>query len=268
MSPAGRYAKIPTGAIEDPDLTHAAFRVLAALLSYADADGWCHPKQVTLGERLGMDRSTVASHLDQLRELGYLETEKRGKLNHCHVLTHSTRSSIKYVDPLNASNANVLTHSTRKAERVESLNTNVLSDSTPEHNHVEQGVRTGKSLSSPRPGSSGSVRGSAAPHPPEIDEAAVDRLLTQFAEPLGGSDLVRDTIALALSHQNARKYSNLELYVKRWLQRDVQQQEERAHGAPGRQSSPRSATGGAGTPWRHPRFANEPDDGYVASCGL
>lgn len=51
--------------------------VLAALGTYTDSDGWCHPSQATLAERLGITRQTVSSSVKKLVLLGYVETQTR-----------------------------------------------------------------------------------------------------------------------------------------------------------------------------------------------
>ena len=42
---SGRFAIVPARAIEDHRLGAAALRVLAALSTYSDKDGWCWPAQ-------------------------------------------------------------------------------------------------------------------------------------------------------------------------------------------------------------------------------
>jgi DNA-binding transcriptional ArsR family regulator len=50
--------------------------VLTELSTYADSDGWCYPKQSTIGANLGgISRSAVAQHLAKLVKLGYIEVQ-------------------------------------------------------------------------------------------------------------------------------------------------------------------------------------------------
>ncbi len=129
MSGSGSFAILPAAAIDDTRLAHATLRVLACYLTYANTDGWCRPKQETIALRLEMDRSTVAYHVKKLREYGYIETDKKGKLNYSHVLTPSTCSLKGSVDPINTNTPDVLIPSTRN---VYPINMNVLTPSTPE----------------------------------------------------------------------------------------------------------------------------------------
>jgi len=74
---SGRFAITPARAVEDQRLSHPAYRVLACLGTYADKDGWCFPKASTIGERIGMARSTVAGHITDLVRLGYVELHRQ-----------------------------------------------------------------------------------------------------------------------------------------------------------------------------------------------
>lgn len=70
---SGRFSIVPEVSIDDTRMGHAALRMLVALGSYADAGGWCYPKQKTLSERLGISRQSVSSALRDLAEWGYVE---------------------------------------------------------------------------------------------------------------------------------------------------------------------------------------------------
>lgn len=74
---SGRFSIVPASAVEDSRLSHAAFRVLACLGTYADKQGWCWPSTRVLAERLGVTRSTVSEHVQQLIRFGYLESHPR-----------------------------------------------------------------------------------------------------------------------------------------------------------------------------------------------
>jgi hypothetical protein len=70
---SGRLSIIPEVAIDDVRMQHAPLRMLVALGTYADQDGWCWPKQGTLAQRLGISRQAVAASLRDLKAWGYVE---------------------------------------------------------------------------------------------------------------------------------------------------------------------------------------------------
>jgi len=72
-----RFAAIHTRAVYDQRLTAGEFRVLAAIATYADPDGWCFPGQRTVADRLGASRTFVSGAVKKLVDLGYLETKSR-----------------------------------------------------------------------------------------------------------------------------------------------------------------------------------------------
>lgn len=73
----GRVTIFQAAAVDDPRLGHAAFRVLAALGTYSDPQGWCFPKQATLAERLRITQQAVSKSIKQLAELGYIEIHEQ-----------------------------------------------------------------------------------------------------------------------------------------------------------------------------------------------
>lgn len=72
-----RFAVLPSVAIDDKRLSHAACRVLLKLASYSDRDGWAWPRQSEIADALGMSRTTVVDHIGGLEQLGYIEVERR-----------------------------------------------------------------------------------------------------------------------------------------------------------------------------------------------
>jgi hypothetical protein len=71
---SGQFSIVQAKAAGDPRLTHAVFRVLAVLGTYADHEsGWCWPKQSTIAEAAGMDQPGVSRCIAQLVDLGYVE---------------------------------------------------------------------------------------------------------------------------------------------------------------------------------------------------
>lgn len=73
----GRFAILPSSLVADRRIGDAAFRVLAALSTYADRDGWCWPSQQTLASDVGTSRRSVRTQLDVLEEAGYVESSRR-----------------------------------------------------------------------------------------------------------------------------------------------------------------------------------------------
>jgi hypothetical protein len=69
----GRFSIIPARAMDDRRLSKPCLVVLAAIGTYGDKNGWCHPSQSTLAARLGVTRQAVGKAIAGLVELGYLE---------------------------------------------------------------------------------------------------------------------------------------------------------------------------------------------------
>lgn len=69
-----RYSLFAARAVFDPRLTATDVRVLAALGTYSNKQGWCNPKQATVAIRVGVSRTTVTASLKRLMETGYVET--------------------------------------------------------------------------------------------------------------------------------------------------------------------------------------------------
>jgi hypothetical protein len=73
-----RYSIFSARAVFDVDnLTATEVRILAALGTYTNDEGWCYPNQTTLAERLRLTRQTISSAIKKLVEKGYVETEVR-----------------------------------------------------------------------------------------------------------------------------------------------------------------------------------------------
>ena len=68
-----RYSLFAARAVFDPRLTATDVRVLAALGTYTNKQGWCNPKQATVAIRVGVSRTTVTASMKRLVETGYLE---------------------------------------------------------------------------------------------------------------------------------------------------------------------------------------------------
>lgn len=72
-----RYSIFAARAVFDMNLTAAELRVLAALGTYSNGEGWCFPSQTTLAERLGLTRQTISGAIKNLVQKGYVETRVR-----------------------------------------------------------------------------------------------------------------------------------------------------------------------------------------------
>lgn len=70
-----RYSLFAARAVFDPRLTATDVRVLAALGTYTNKQGWCNPKQATIAMRVGVSRTTVTAAMKRLLETGYLEVK-------------------------------------------------------------------------------------------------------------------------------------------------------------------------------------------------
>lgn len=72
-----RYSILPARAVFDGRLSAMELRVLAALGTYSDNEGWCFPSQKTLTERLDCSRSSVGAAIKKLVEIGYVQVRAR-----------------------------------------------------------------------------------------------------------------------------------------------------------------------------------------------
>lgn len=74
-----RYSILPARAVFDARLNHTELRVLAALGTYSDREGWCYPSQKELTEKLGIARSTLCAAIKRLSssDIGYVDVRPR-----------------------------------------------------------------------------------------------------------------------------------------------------------------------------------------------
>ncbi len=73
----GRFSIVPARAVEDRRLGPAPFRVLAALGTFSDKDGWCWPSMTTVATQLSTRRQVVQRHVQELAKLGYIEIQRQ-----------------------------------------------------------------------------------------------------------------------------------------------------------------------------------------------
>lgn len=69
---------LPFKAVFDERMTHGALQALAALCAYCNRAGITWVSQTRLAKELGISQQAVAKQFKQLRDLGYLETVKKG----------------------------------------------------------------------------------------------------------------------------------------------------------------------------------------------
>lgn len=67
-----------------------------------------------------------------------------------------------------------------------------------------------------------------------------EQMVTEFASKIGGEHLVRDAIEAAKNHEARYKAINEEIYLRRWLQRDVSKRRSGHEEAGGKSTSPYS----------------------------
>lgn len=72
-----RYSLFAARAVFDPRLTATDVRVLAALGTYTNKQGWCNPKHATIAIKTGVSRATVVASMKRLAETGYVQTVKQ-----------------------------------------------------------------------------------------------------------------------------------------------------------------------------------------------
>jgi hypothetical protein len=69
---------LPIRAVFDKKMSHGALQALAALCAYCNRAGITWVSQTRLAQDLGISQQAVAKQFKQLRELGYLETVRKG----------------------------------------------------------------------------------------------------------------------------------------------------------------------------------------------
>jgi predicted ArsR family transcriptional regulator len=69
---------MPIRAVFDKRMSHGALQALAALCAYCNRAGITWVSQTRLAQELGISQQAVAKQFKQLRELGYLQTVRKG----------------------------------------------------------------------------------------------------------------------------------------------------------------------------------------------
>ncbi|MBI4496831.1 MAG: hypothetical protein HY689_02890 [Chloroflexi bacterium] len=71
----------------------------------------------------------------------------------------------------------------------------------------------------------------ALPAEPSVSAEFVERMSEKYADSLPRATIAEE-IHAALSHKNAKKWTNTELYVQRWLNREVERHQANAQAPP------------------------------------
>lgn len=79
MSSDPRYTIFAARAVFDPELNARDVRVLAALGTFTDRQGWCFPSQRLIADRLGASRPRVNESIKTLVKCGYVQAVKQDR---------------------------------------------------------------------------------------------------------------------------------------------------------------------------------------------
>jgi hypothetical protein len=74
-----RFAAVPVAALDDPRLEAMHIRVLTALCSYSDKDGWCRVGQDRIAERARTNVARVSQAISDLTGWGWVNRTRYGK---------------------------------------------------------------------------------------------------------------------------------------------------------------------------------------------
>lgn len=106
MSTDPRYTIFAARAVFDANLTPIDIRILAALGTYSDRQGWCYPAQSTLASRCNVARQSVVTSIKRLADLGYIQvtpqvTDKGRQINLYRVVMDlsAPESVLEIADP-------------------------------------------------------------------------------------------------------------------------------------------------------------------------
>jgi len=75
-----RFAAVPTAALDDERLEALHIRVLTALCSYADKDGWCRVGQDLIAARARTNPARVSQCISDLVSWGWMRRQRIGKM--------------------------------------------------------------------------------------------------------------------------------------------------------------------------------------------
>lgn len=75
-----RFAAVPTAALDDERLEALHIRVLTAVCSYADKDGWCRVGQDKIALRARTNAARVSQCIKDLSDWGWMRRQRVGKM--------------------------------------------------------------------------------------------------------------------------------------------------------------------------------------------
>jgi len=75
----GGFTQVPNFILEDPTLSIGAKVIYAMFLRYAWHNEQCFPGQKTLGEAIGMCRTSVTQYVNELDKAGLITVQRRGQ---------------------------------------------------------------------------------------------------------------------------------------------------------------------------------------------
>lgn len=123
-----RYSIFAASAVFDERLGANDVRVLAALGTYADNQGWCFPNQGTLAEKIGCTRQTIAAAMGRLVDCGYVEkqtrtTRGRGKVGYNYRVVIDAENRVSDdVGKADVKKTNIIEADVKKTADVKKLN--------------------------------------------------------------------------------------------------------------------------------------------------
>ena len=74
-----RFSVVPSRVIEDERFSMTHLRVLMALCTHTDKNGWCFPSRNTMAERVKVSAARISQVTKDLCEWGYLEVTARSR---------------------------------------------------------------------------------------------------------------------------------------------------------------------------------------------
>lgn len=217
LTDIGRFAIIPEWLL-DSDISPTAIKLFAVMAAkYADRDtGSLFPSRKELAAKLGVhSRSTVDHALAQLESVGALSIENRkdaagDPTSNLYMLHYAQKIGIPLPENQTGIPENRETPPPENRWRGYTRKLVTEPESIIEPKSIE-------------PKSTGRLpvhRIRKQLPEPEITLEVRQKMLDRWG-PVLGPDTIDDRIKLALSHKNAKNYSDMEQYVNNWLRNDA-----------------------------------------------
>lgn len=202
------FCKTPKSLVRDPAISALA-KALFALLDSHEGDRGIFPARQTLAEQMGCSTPTLDRALKELGEAGYLAVEPRRRRD-------GTRSSNSYrllfpgYDGQPVVNIPFTNHHQRGLAQIQPVITgDEAMNETEIFNETEILERGAADAAAPR---KGTVQRK------DLTDEQREALCQEFS----GLGNVLDRIAEALDHKAAGKRSDMYLYCRNWLRRDLE----------------------------------------------